>query len=135
MKRNYSAKDVTRLRKLMGGTKKVSGDKAREILDKYEHINDAIINLKDLIDKVKKNREEHINSLGNKKKNIKAKVGSRRYRKLLKAKRINKEGYEVSFDYKKYSRDRQAIRLRMAEEHTIVKLPLGTKNKLTNEVS
>jgi len=56
--RTYSAKQVNKLRKLLGGTKNVSGDEARKHLDEHGGMHKAKEALADEIEQVKKRREE-----------------------------------------------------------------------------
>lgn len=56
--RKYSAKDVCKLRKALGGTKKVTGDEARVILDEHGSYHKACVAKESEIDAVKKRREE-----------------------------------------------------------------------------
>lgn len=65
--RTYSAKDVKKMRKALGGTKLISGDAARVILDKYGNIHKAYMGMSDEIEAVKGRRissQEDVTHMG-----------------------------------------------------------------------
>jgi hypothetical protein len=56
--RTYSAKDIKKLRKALGGTKQCSADEARKYLDEHGSYHKTTTAHKDKIDAVRKNREK-----------------------------------------------------------------------------